>query len=527
MNASLDPARLSAATPAPARALMPGAVVDGFEIVRVIADSDLGIEYLAIDPQRAAQVVLFEYMPQRLARREGATVWPQTPLDAEALGRGLLAFVDEARMLARVHHPSLVRVMGVIEVNATAYQVVSPPVGTPLLHVRQAMDEPPDERALRALLDGVLGALDALHRHGQLHGGVSPGSILVLPDDRPLLLGPDRARAAASSGLVESLMATVEPSFTAPEQRAPSPARPLGPWSDLYSLAETMRFFIGGELPPPAIAPPGRGGREPIAQMVQRLFGQLPALYYSRGLLATLDAALDTNPTARPQSVAEFRAALGAMRNDVLPARPSARVEPAFRIDLSPPVRVEARAPRAAAPHAAAFRPPRARRSGWWPWASGAFALLLMAGTYGWWRIDSPERADTRAELPAAVIEPSAQNAPSVPALPPEPEPAPMPIIEPAPPPAAALAPVPAAALAPVPAPPAPTIMAAPAPTPAAPVRPKVVAPPSPATPTSPRDACAGRTQFALYRCMQALCEQRGWSRHAQCERLRATDSVE
>jgi len=49
----------------------------------------------------------------------------------------------------------------------------------------------------------------------------------------------------------------------------------------------------------------------------------------------------------------------------------------------------------------------------------------------------------------------------------------------------------------------------------------------TPAAPASPREVCAGRTPFALYRCMQAQCAQRTWTRHPQCERLRATDSVD
>jgi non-specific serine/threonine protein kinase len=46
-------------------------------------------------------------------------------------------------------------------------------------------------------------------------------------------------------------------------------------------------------------------------------------------------------------------------------------------------------------------------------------------------------------------------------------------------------------------------------------------------TSASPRDACAGRSQFSLYRCMQAQCVQSMWIHHPQCARLRATDSVD
>jgi hypothetical protein len=45
--------------------------------------------------------------------------------------------------------------------------------------------------------------------------------------------------------------------------------------------------------------------------------------------------------------------------------------------------------------------------------------------------------------------------------------------------------------------------------------------------PTSPREACGARTQFSLYRCMQTQCSQSRWASNAQCEHLRATDSVD
>ncbi|MCV4714207.1 hypothetical protein OFC05_29505, partial [Escherichia coli] len=47
-----------------------------------------------------------------------------------------------------------------------------------------------------------------------------------------------------------------------------------------------------------------------------------------------------------------------------------------------------------------------------------------------------------------------------------------------------------------------------------------------PRLPTSPREACGGRTQFALYYCMQRQCERGVFYNHPQCQRLRATDEV-
>ena len=45
--------------------------------------------------------------------------------------------------------------------------------------------------------------------------------------------------------------------------------------------------------------------------------------------------------------------------------------------------------------------------------------------------------------------------------------------------------------------------------------------------PASPREVCGARTQFSLYRCMKTQCSQHRWTSHAQCKRLRATDSVD
>jgi cytoskeletal protein RodZ len=44
---------------------------------------------------------------------------------------------------------------------------------------------------------------------------------------------------------------------------------------------------------------------------------------------------------------------------------------------------------------------------------------------------------------------------------------------------------------------------------------------------TGPRQECGARTEFSLYRCMQLQCSLPKWQRHPQCERLRATDTVE
>lgn len=602
------------AAPPAARALPRGTVVDGFEIVRTLADTPVSVVYLAIELARDTEVVLKEYMPQRLARREGSQMRPLLASEAALLERGLQSFIGEGEMLAEIEDAALVRVLRVIAANATAYHVMPHLGGTPLLQLREEMLAPPDEVSLRAVLDGLLGALDALHRRQLMHGAVSPHNILLLADDRPLLLGPGLAQAEIASGLVESLMASVEPSFAAPEQLDPHPWRPVGPWTDLYSLAETMRFCLSGELPLPAGHAVDPRDRESIDALIRRLYGDASATHYSRALLDGLKAALNPDPAARPQSVEAFRHAIGALPApdafgidlDVdVPLATGARVDPAFDLPaasagdatsaaaaepaslssylsapsapVAPPAAKAATPPTMAtparpsatpAPRATAVPPrpataPPARRVGLW--ASSALAALALAGAYAWW-YRAPSAAPAAPTPPPSargvVLEATpAASAPTPMAATPattETTAAPAPAAAPAT--AHASAPVPVAAPTSAPAEsPAPTSTAtavpAPEPAPAAtpappPARetatlppPRDLAPPATTasravTPpaaaerakpsaASPREACAGRTQFATYRCMQTQCALAAWTRHPQCERLRATDSVD
>jgi hypothetical protein len=67
-------------------------------------------------------------MPARLAQRsDEAQVTPRTSAQADDFAKGLKAFINETRTLARCDHPSLVRVVHLCEANATAYRVMPTP----------------------------------------------------------------------------------------------------------------------------------------------------------------------------------------------------------------------------------------------------------------------------------------------------------------------------------------------------------------------------------------------------------------
>ncbi|HSN33307.1 MAG TPA: hypothetical protein VLU41_11540, partial [Ideonella sp.] len=196
---------------------------DGLEIERVLAESGFAVVYLATDRALDRVVAVKEYFPRSLALRDAAgAVAPRAPAHAEAFARGRAAFVEESRQLARIDHPSLVRVLRAGEDRGTAWRMMPCYPGRSLRAVREAMAGPPDEASLRALADGLLGALDALHREGLLHGAVAPEHIMLLPDDRPVLLDFRAVERALVGERGQGLMQSLEPSFAPLERLAPS-----------------------------------------------------------------------------------------------------------------------------------------------------------------------------------------------------------------------------------------------------------------------------------------------------------------
>ncbi|MBN8509719.1 MAG: serine/threonine protein kinase, partial [Burkholderiales bacterium] len=305
MNARTPP--LTALPMASERALPPKTGLEEYEIERVLAQSSFSIVYRAYDHVLKLHVAIKEYLPDALAVRGGETQVVLRNRDhAERFQLGAQAFVGEAQTLARCDHPSLVRVLRIVQRHGTYYRVMRYTPGPTLLAFRRETGVAPGAAALRAWLDGLLGALEALHDEGCVHGAVAPGNVLLLPGDKPVLLDFDAVRGTLISDSTQSMMAALEPSFAPPEQQAPGDDQAQGPWSDLYSLAATLRYAIGGELPPPAGLAPA-APLEALGAFWRRLAAVQPGLGEPPGWLGALDACLSEEPSRRPQTVAALR----------------------------------------------------------------------------------------------------------------------------------------------------------------------------------------------------------------------------
>ena len=329
---TLPPA--SAPSPAPAAgtdhdALPPGTRFGEFEILRVLGVGGFGIVYLANDHSLEREVALKEYMPASLAARgAGPQITVRSSSFAETYAIGLRSFVNEARLLARFDHPSLVKVYRFWEDNATAYMVMPYLQGVTLRDTRRRMAHPPDEPWIRSVISPILAALELLHREGVYHRDIAPDNILLPHDGPPVLLDFGAARRVISDR-TQSLTAILKPSYAPIEQYAEMTQLRQGPWTDLYALGAVIHYLLFGAPPAPATA---RAVQDDVEAIENRI---VPGV--SPRFLEAVSWMLSVRPNQRPQSGEQLRAVLDGHAQIPPRGRPGITIPPNVALPGAPP----------------------------------------------------------------------------------------------------------------------------------------------------------------------------------------------
>ncbi len=211
----------------------------------------------------------------------------------------------EAAALERLSHPSILRLLDVVEDGeGVALVVPFAPGGT--LAARIAAGDPTLTPTVVADLGARLGsALAAAHNAGLVHRDVKPANILFDAEGQPLLadfgtarlLGEDRV---ATAGTAEYL----DPEVL---------SAPAGTSSDVYGLGATLFEALAG-TPPYAGSTPeatlraaGRGRHVPLGALSDA----------SPALAAAVERAIARDPAARPATAARFAGELDDARREL------------------------------------------------------------------------------------------------------------------------------------------------------------------------------------------------------------------
>lgn len=293
-----------------------------YTILKVLGHGGFGVTYLVRDKGLDCDCVLKENLPRVFCERDRTTMRVSALPGDEASANyqwALDRFKKEARTLAKLNHPNIVRVLRVFETLGTAYYVMPSVGGCELGDAVKQASNGVSETYLAPILKQLLEALAYIHRKGLLHRDLKPSNILISEEGVPIIIDFGAARAAMSS---HTQTALETPGYTPFEQIQTHGN--IGPWTDLYALGATFYKLITGNLPPRGI------DRLTDDQCYQPLSARRDLQeHFSRRFLESIDKALGVRPEQRWQTAQEWTDALSEtsvrQENEARPTPPTAQ----------------------------------------------------------------------------------------------------------------------------------------------------------------------------------------------------------
>ena len=265
---------------------MIGSKLGSYEVEEEIGRGGMGVVYRAYQPNLQRKVAVKVLLPH-LAK------------DADFVER----FMREARAAAKLHHPGLVTIFDVGELDGTYYFSMQWLQGKTLEdRLTEPGDLPLDE--VVSIVSQMASALGYAHQAGVVHRDVKPANVIVDDTGRAVLTDFGIAQAANETRLTRVGASVGSPDYMAPEQIQ---GEAIDARTDLYSLGVLFHNLLTGEPP--------YTGEAPIAVAYQHLNAPVPSAREKR---PEVPPALDEivmrmmakAPEERFQSAEEVLAAL-------------------------------------------------------------------------------------------------------------------------------------------------------------------------------------------------------------------------
>jgi hypothetical protein len=205
------------------------AEVGGYRLLRVLGEGGMGKVYEAQDAATGRHVAL-------------KLIAAQYAGSAETVER----FRREGRLASGLSHPRCVFVLAADEDAGRPYIVMELMPGDTLEDLLRKQGPLPPEQALPKILDVIEGLKEA-HRLGVVHRDVKPSNCFVEPDGRVKVGDFGLAKSLVQGAhLTKTGSFLGTPLFASPEQIK---GEPIGPHTDVYSVAATLYCLLTGRAP--------------------------------------------------------------------------------------------------------------------------------------------------------------------------------------------------------------------------------------------------------------------------------------
>lgn len=266
-------------------------------IESVLGQGGFGITYLARQVNLDRDVAVKEFFMKDYCDRDDSsskvTVGSSGSRDIVAKYRE--KFIKEAKSIARLNHPNIVRIIDVFEENETAYYVMEYLSDNSLSRLIKKNGRLPEDEALKHI-GQIASALEYIHARNMLHLDVKPANILLDEKENAVLIDFGMVKHYDSEGNQTSTTPVgVSAGYTPFEQYSMSGKTVLTPATDIYALGATHYKLLTGITPPDAST---------LISDPESL--SFPS-YLSDRCVNSIRRSMDPVARKRPQTIREFQ----------------------------------------------------------------------------------------------------------------------------------------------------------------------------------------------------------------------------
>ena len=285
-----------------------------YRIVRKLGQGGYGITYLATTFEEvkggmgtfpvSVPVAIKEFFVKTYSVRDALSsdVLVPTAEGKEQVPLLMKDFVREAKSMAKMDHPNIVRVIDIFEEHQTVYYVMQYLEGCSL-EDKVSRGGPLDVNDARQYIFQVASAVAYLHDRNVCHYDVKPSNIMLLDDGRAVLVDFGISRHYDNQGNATTVRGVGYSSgFSSPEQILGDVQR-FSPASDIYSLAATLFFTLTGKIPSDEVS--------------ERNLGKCPP-DVPKDIWEAVVRGMEADSSKRPNTVREWL----ALTEDITKTRP-------------------------------------------------------------------------------------------------------------------------------------------------------------------------------------------------------------
>lgn len=232
-------------------ALQDGQLLNGYKIIKKIGQGGFGITYLV--QKNGNNYVLKELFMGAggicSRAKSGKVIINNNETDRNAFSFAFDRFLDEAKILMKIEHHAIVKVMEYFTANSTAYYTMEYLKGESLkTYIGRVGPLSTDETI--SLIFPIFEAVKEMHKKGLWHRDIKPDNMMI-SGDRTVLIDFGAVKVTDekifSVNRDVSLFAATTPAFAAPEQSQNlAQGIKVDQTADIYALGGTLFYMITG-----------------------------------------------------------------------------------------------------------------------------------------------------------------------------------------------------------------------------------------------------------------------------------------